>query len=307
MVLIILFKTMASVYTQQSKNVRKTWFLVVLFAGLISLIFYIFGAVYNQPALAFVGLAISLSQAIIGYYAGGSMAIASAGGAEVTEAQAPQIHIMVENLSRIAGIPKPKIFISPDPSANAFACGRDPKNANICFNQGILNILDKNELEAVTAHEISHIKNRDILLQTMVMVMAGIISFVADQGLRMTLWGGGNNNSDSDDSNKSPIWAIVYIAVIVLAPIVSTLITFAVSRQREYLADATAVTLTRYPNALISALQKLYNNPIASEHISSATSHFYIAPPKAQFGQQISGLFSTHPKIEDRVKALKEM
>ena len=295
---------MPSVYSQQSKNVRQTWFLVLLFAGLISLIFYIFGVIYDRPSLAFIGLAISLFQAVIGYFAGGSLAIASAGGKEVSYQEAPQIHEMVENLSRIAGIPKPKIFISPDPSANAFACGRDPKNANICFNQGILNILDKNELEGVTAHEISHIKNRDILLQTMVMVMAGVVSFAADQGLRMTLWGG---NKDSGDDKKSPIWVIVYIAVIVLAPIVSTLLTLALSRQREYLADATAVTLTRYPNGLISALQKLYNNPIPSEHLSSATNHFYIAPPKAQFGQQISGLFSTHPKIEDRVKALREM
>jgi heat shock protein HtpX len=293
-----------SVYNQQARNVRQTWLLFFIFVGLVSVLFYGLATYLRQPGLIFIGLAFSIGQSFVAYYWGGNIAIATAGGQEVKEGQAPEIQAMVENIARTAGIPKPKLFISPDPSANAFACGRDPKNANICLNQGIIDLLDKNELEGVIAHELSHVKNRDILVMTMVSVLASVITFITDFGFRTMFWGGGH--SDDNDS-KSPLVFVVYIAVLILAPIVSLLISMGVSRQREFLADATGVTFTRYPNGLISALSKLHKSPIPSDHYSTSTNHFYIAPPKMNFGENVQGLFSTHPPLEARIEALKKM
>jgi len=294
-----------SAYSQQSRNVTRTWILLFLFVGLVSSLFFGLAFYYNSPILIVIGLVISIGQALVAYYYGDKLAISSAGGKEVSYEQAPRIHETIQNLSKIADIPKPRIFISPDESANAFACGRDPKHASICLNQGLLNLLDRNELEGVIAHELSHIKNRDILVMTVTMVLASVISLIADFGFRAMFWGGMGRNKD--DNKQSPILMIIYVIVLILAPIVSTLIQLAVSRQREYLADATAVTMTRYPEGLISALQKLYKSPVPSSHYSTATSHFFIAPPKKSFGEKVNGLMSTHPSIEDRVAALSKM
>jgi heat shock protein HtpX len=292
-----------SAYSQQSNNVQKTWILIFVFIGLVSGLFYVIGWYQGSWLWPILGFVISISQALIAYYAGDKIALAASGAQEVKYEEAPKIYEMVQNLSKIGGIPTPKIYISPDPSANAFACGRDPEHASICLNQGILDILDKNELEGVIAHELSHVKNRDILIMTVTMVLSSVVSFVADIGFRIMFWGGDRKKSE----NQNPVLLILYIATIILAPIVAALIQFAVSRQREFLADATAVTFTRYPEGLISALQKLYKSPVPSNHYSTATAHFYIAPPKKSFGQKAAGLFSTHPSIEDRVKALKGM
>lgn len=290
-------------YSYQSHNQRKTIALLFLFVGLVSAIFYGFSAYYNQPFFAILGLVISIGQALVAYYAGGSLAIMSAGGQEISEQEAPQIHIMVENLSKIAGIPKPKIYISPDPSPNAFACGRDPEHASICLNQGILKLLNKNELEGVIAHELSHVKNRDILVMTVTMVLASVISFISDFAFRAMWWGGSNDDSD----NKSPIVMIVYIIALVLAPFVALLIQLAISRSRESLADASAVLMTRYPKGLMDALTKLYESPVPTNHYSTATSHFFISPPKKTWGEKTSGLFSTHPPLEERIEALRKL
>jgi heat shock protein HtpX len=292
-----------SAYSQQSNNVQKTWILIFVFIGLVSGMFYVIGWYQGSWLWPVLGLIISLSQALIAYFAGDKIALAANGAREVEYKEAPKIFEIVQNLSKIAGIPTPKIYISPDPSANAFACGRDPNHASICLNQGILDLLDKNELEGVIAHELSHVKNRDILIMTVTMVLSSVVSFVADIGFRIMFWGGDRKNKE----NQNPILLILYIATIILAPIVAALIQFAVSRQREFLADATGVTLTRYPEGLISALEKLYQSPTPSTHYSTATSHFFIAPPKKSFGQKASSLFSTHPSIEDRVQALKNM
>jgi heat shock protein HtpX len=292
-----------SAYSQRYNNIRQTWLLIFVFVGLISGVFYIIGLYQGSYVWPIIGLFISLAQAFIAYFFGDKIALASSGAREVKYEEAPKIYEIVQNLSKIAGIPAPKIHISPDKSANAFACGRDPNHASICLNQGILDILDKNELEGVIAHELSHIKNRDILVMTVTMVLASVASFVADIGFRILLWGG----NKKDRENQSPVVLILYIATIILAPIVAGLIQMAVSRQREFLADATAVTLTRYPEGLINALTKLYKNPIPSEHYATSMNHFFIAPPKKSFGEKVSGLFSTHPKIEERVEALSKM
>lgn len=294
---------MASAYSVQSANVRKTWLLIMFFVALVTAGFYGLGWYYDNYLWPIVGLVFSLSQATIGYFWGDKVALTFARAKEVSFEQAPQIHNLVENISKIAGVPKPKVYISPDKSANAFACGRDPKHAAICLNQGILDILDKNELEGVIAHEMAHIKNRDILVMTMAMVLASLVSFIADMGLRLMFWGGNNN----DHKNKSPILLIFYIAFLVLAPFISLLIQMSISRSREYLADATAVVFTRYPQGLINALDKLHKNPVPSSNYSTAMNHFYISAPKQSFGQKASALFSTHPPVQERIAKLSQM
>jgi heat shock protein HtpX len=290
-------------YSISSQNIRKTWILMFMFVGLVSALFFGLSTYFNRPGFAVIGLVLALGQSLFAYFGGASLALASAGAQEVDESQAPQLHVMIENLARTAGIPKPKIYISPDPSPNAFACGRSPEHAHVCVNQGLLELLNKNELEGVLAHELSHVKNRDILIMTVTMALAGVISFITDMIMRAMWWGGDSNDSD----NKSPVIFILYIVVLVVAPFLSMLIQFAVSRSRERLADSSAVLLTRYPKGLMDALTKLYNNPTPSSHYSTATNHFYISPPKQRWGEKVQGLFSTHPPLEERIEALKKL
>lgn len=292
-----------SAYSQQSSNIKKTWLLLFLFIGLVSGLCYSFAYIYGNYYIAIFGILLSIGQSFVAYQFGDKIALLTAGAKEIKDGEYPELRFLVENLSKIAGIPVPKIHVSPDKSANAFACGRDPEHASICLNAGILQILNKNELEGVIAHELSHIKNRDILVMTVTMVLASLVSFLSDIGLRMMFFGGGKNNDD----NKSPILIIIYVLVMILVPIVSIIIQMAVSRSREYLADASAVTLTRYPKGLSDALLKLYNNPTPSEHYSTSMNHFYIAPPKKSFGEKFSGIFSTHPPIANRVEAINKM
>jgi len=294
---------MQSAYSVQHQNVRRTWILIFFFVALVTAGFYFIGWFYDSYWLAILGLGLSLGQSLIGYFFGDKIALMFA-QAQPTDPQVyPQIHNMVENLAKIAGIPKPKVYISPDPSANAFACGRSPEHASICLNQGLLEILNKNELEGVIAHEIAHIKNRDTLVMTVTMVLSSLIAFIADIGARVALFGG----EDKDAAKKSPILLILYILFLVLAPIISLLIQLAVSRSREYLADATAVVFTRYPQGLIGALQKISNYPVPSANYSTSMNHFYIIEPKQNFGETVESWFSTHPPVEDRVAKLNQM
>jgi heat shock protein HtpX len=294
---------MASAYSQQSSNIRKTWLLMFLFIGLVSAFCFTLALYFNNYGIAVIGIVISLFQAVIAYRFGDKIALHTARAQEVSPEEAPRIHNLVDNLTKIAGIPKPRVFISPDPSPNAFATGRNPKNASICLNQGILDLLNKQELEGVIAHELSHIKNRDILVMTVTMVLASIITVLTDLSFRLAFFGGGRRDNEA----KSPIIILLYIITILLAPFVALLIQMAVSRSREYLADASAVVMTRYPQGLVSALQKLYNSPTPAKHYSTSMNHFYISPPKKKFGAKPSSLFSTHPPIEERVKALQKM
>ena len=291
-----------SAYSQQSRNQNRTWLLMFLFIGLVSAIFYGFGAITGNGSLAYIGLFISLGQCGVAYLFGDKIALASNGAAKLEENQMLPIQEIVQNLAKVAGIPTPRIFISPDPSPNAFACGKSPQSASICLNQGILDLLNRSELEGVIAHELAHIKNRDILIMTVSMVLASVISFVADFGFRMNFL-----KSDKDSKNNGLIVIIFYAFLIVLAPIISTLIQMAVSRQREFLADATAVTMTRYPNGLKNALAKLYQSPVPSEHYSTATNHFFISPPKKSWNEKINQLWSTHPSLKERIEALDSM
>jgi heat shock protein HtpX len=288
-------------YQYQAKNVRNTIFLFVLFTTLTSAVGLLLSIYFRNNGFLIAAAVMAIAQGAFGYFAGESMAISSANGQRVSLESNPNLFNIVEDTARTAGIPMPDLYISPDQSANAFACGRGPGRASIVVNQGIMTLLNKQELEGVLAHEMSHIKNRDTLTMTMAMVMSSVIAAVADIGLRTNLM----NRSDEDGEGTSPLLMVLMILSFLAAPFLSTLITMAVSRQREYLADASAVQITRYPQGLISALEKITSSPVPTDNYSSATAHLYIAEPKRDYGQAVGdSFFSTHPAMENRIRAL---
>src|SRR3989344_5412256 len=242
---------MASLYTQQGKNIRKTWFLMTGFLVVVIGLGWIVSQVYGNTGILYAAVAFSLFMNITAYWFSDKIALASTGAKEADPVQYLELHRIVENLAITAGLPKPRVYIIEDQAPNAFAAGRDPKHAVIAVTTGLLATLDRSELEGVVAHELSHIGNRDILVMTVAVVLAGFIAIVSDIFLRMSFFGGGNRD------NKNPLLLIAGIAAIILAPIAAQLIQMAVSRKREFLADASGALLTRYPDALASALQKI--------------------------------------------------
>jgi heat shock protein HtpX len=281
---------------------------MTVFILLTTVVGYTASLYFQNYAIAVFALILSLFQSGAAYFFGDKIALMSVEAQEVTAEEFPQIHVLVENLSKIAGIEKPKIYISPDQSANAFACGRGPGHASICLNQGILDILNKQELEGVVAHELSHIKNYDTLVMTITMVLASVISFIVDNIFRFSFFGFGSQDERNHDQ---PPWIyVLYIFVIIAAPILALTLQLAVSRSREYLADATAVTFTRYPDGLISALEKLYSQSTPSSSHSTAMSSLYISPPNNNSGKNskpnfLQNMFSTHPSVQERVAKLR--
>lgn len=294
---------MASAFTIQRSNQTKTLFIITTFTLLTVGFFYVLGRFFNNPIFTAIGLILGIGQPLLGYFYGDKMALGLARAKEIAYETNPQLHEMVENLARIAGVPKPKIFLSPDPSPNAFATGRNPSRASIAFNQGILDLLSKQELEGVAAHELSHIKNRDTLIMTVAAILASVIGFLADWGGRMAFFGGGSD--DSQDRGWGGT-ALFFVAIF-LTPFISFLLQMSISRSREYVADATAVTYTRNADGLKNALLKLHKNPTPSTTAHSFTNHMYISEPRMNWGEKVSGLFSTHPPVAQRVKNLEEM
>ncbi len=292
---------MATLYTQQSKNIQKTWLLVGVFLAVILGLGYFLSVYYNNPSILVFAFIFSLVMNIASFWFSDKIALASARAVPAEEKEFLELHRIVENLAITAGLPKPRVYIIPDMSPNAFATGRNKEHAAVAVTTGLLQILDRNELEGVIAHELAHIGNRDILLQSMVVVLVGFVSLLANIFLRSMAWGGGGNN---DDRKGGSILALVGIVLLILSPIIAQLIQLAISRKREFLADASGALLTRYPEGLASALQKISNAGIPMKNASDATAHMYISNP---FGGAINGLhklFMTHPPVEARVKAL---
>jgi heat shock protein HtpX len=292
---------MATLYTHQSSNIRKTWLLMTTFFVIIIGLGFVFSQVYGNPTILVGFVIFSVIMNITSYWYSDKIALAMSGAVLADPAQYKDLHNIVENLSITAGLPKPRVYIINDPAPNAFATGRDKEHAAVAFTTGILQILDRSELEGVTAHELSHIGNRDILVSTVVVILAGFISIIADFFLRSMFFGGGRDN----DNKANGIFMIIGIVLAILAPIFAMLIQLAVSRKREFLADASGALLTRYPDGLANALQKIsaYSRPM--QKASDATAHLFIANP---FGpKSLKGmhkLFMTHPPVEERVKAL---
>lgn len=291
-----------NLYTQQSKNITKTWMLMTTFFVIVIALGWFFSYYYGNPNILYGFAFFSIIMNIVSYWYSDKIVLSLANAKPANKSEHYELYTIVENLSITAGLPMPKIYVVNDPAPNAFATGRDKNHAVVAATTGLLAILDRAELEGVMAHELSHIGNRDMLVSTVAVVLGGFISIVADMFLRSMMWGGG----DRDGDNKAHgVLMIVGFVLMILAPIFSTLIQFSISRKREFLADASGALLTRYPEGLASALQKIskYGRPMQAQ--SSAIAHLYIANPKgSKISEKIQNLFSTHPRVEDRVKAL---
>ena len=256
---------------------------------------------FNSPGILVFAVIFAVVMNVSSYWFSDSIVVTMAGAKPANEAEYPDLHNVVENLAITAGLPKPKIYIINDPAPNAFATGRNAEHAIVAVTTGLLAMLDNNELEGVIAHELSHIGNRDMLVSTVAVVLVGFVTIVSDFVLRGMLFGNG------DRGNKSnPFLAVIAIAFIVLAPIMATLLQLAISRKREFLADASGALLTRYPEGLANALRKISSYPAPLRRANNATAHLYISNP---FGPRaamsgLAKLFMTHPPVDERIKAL---
>lgn len=293
---------MATLYTHQTENMRKTWLLMTGFLLLLIAVGWGLSYVYGNPIILYVFAAFSIIMNFVAYWKSDSIALAAAHAKPADGPEFLELNRIVENLAITAGLPKPRVYIIHDPAPNAFATGRDPEHAAVAVTTGLLEIMNRNELEGVIAHELAHIGNRDILVATVVVVLVGLLAMVSDFFLRSMIWGGNRRNDNREEGNQ--LLVILGIIAIILAPIVATLIQLAVSRKREFLADASGALLTRYPEGLASALQKIgaYSRPM--EHASTATAHLYISNPFGSKANFLNKLFATHPPIEERVKKL---
>jgi len=291
-------------YSQIDSNKRKTNILIVLFLSFIIALGWFFGYVLQYGYGVFtLSIIISLTMTWFSYYYGDKVALKTSKAKEIKSTDNPYLFRMVENLSITSGIPMPKVHIIDSPALNAFATGRDPEHASIAVTTGIINALENEELEGVIAHELSHIKNYDIRVMTIVIVLVGTVSLLADMFFRMQLFGGSKDRDNK--GNAGMILAIIGIVLVILSPIVAEIIKLAVSRKREYLADASGALLTRYPEGLARALEKISASSVPLASANSATAHLFISNPLK--GKALSKLFSTHPPIEDRIRELRKM
>ena len=286
-------------YKQISSNKRRTVILLLSFIALLWGMAYVISEATGQRGmLFFIGL-FSLSYAIFSYFAGAKMALAINRAKEISKKDNPRLYRTVENLAITEGMPTPKIYIMNDPALNAFATGRNPEHAAVCATTGLLDATSDQELEGVMAHELGHVKNLDMRVNTIAFALVGIISMIADFFWHITFWGGG------DRDNKNQLMAILALVAVILAPIAATMIQLAISRRREYLADATGALTTRYPEGLASALEKIAAQGSSLRRPNMATAHMFFANPLS--GRAFANLFSTHPPVEQRIKNLREM
>ena len=285
-------------YQQIASNKRRTIILLLAFLVLLWGFAYVISKATGNPGLLFIIGLFSLSYAVFSYFAGSRLALAVNRAEEIQKKDDPRLWRIVENLSITDGLPMPRVFIMDDPALNAFATGRKPDKAAVCATSGILKALNDTELEGVMAHELGHIKNYDMRVNTIAFALVGIVSMIADFFWHITIFGG-------RDENRNQLFAILAIVAVILAPIAAALLQLAISRRREYLADATGALTTRYPEGLASALEKIGARGSQTRIQSTATAHMFFANPLR--GGSLAGLFSTHPPIEERIKALREM
>lgn len=293
-------------YTHQSQNIAKTWLLMTLFFVFIIFIGWFISWYYNDVSILYFAVIFSVGMNIFSYWFSDKIVLKMAGAKPALKEQYYDLYTIVENLSITAGLPMPKIFVINESVPNAFATGRNKEHAVVAVTSGLLEILEKNELEGVIAHELSHIGNKDILLQTIIVVLVGFVTILSDIFLRMSFHGGGKR--DDGGGKAQIILMVIGIIFLILSPIIATIIQLAISRKREFLADATGAMLTRYPEGLASALEKISGHSGKMVKANHATAHLFFSDPfgskqnKASF---INKLFLTHPPIEDRVRALR--
>ncbi len=298
----------ANLYTLQSSNVRRTWLLFVVFFLVVIGLGYAISMYYGDPSFLIFAIIFSVVYSFISYYSSASIALSLAKAKPVTKADNPMLYNLVENLTIAAGLPMPKLYITPEMQINAFATGRDPQHATVAVTQGALERLNKTELEGVLAHELSHVGNRDILVSTVAAVLAGIVALIADIFLRSLFLGGIGGGRGRGNGEAQEIFFIAAIVLSILAPIGTMLIQLAISRRRESLADASGVLLTRYPEGLISALQKIQLDTTPMASAKDSTAHMWLDTPfKGKGASWWHTLFATHPPIETRIKALQQI
>ena len=297
-----------TLYTQAEVNIRKTWFLMTGFLIFIILLGWFFSYLFNEQWILILAVVLAVFQSFLSYWNSDKIILSlfQAQG-PIKQEDNPELYRLVENLSITAGLPLPKIYIINDASPNAFATGRDAKHAVVCVTQGLLDKLEKVELEGVISHELSHIGNRDILLCSVIVVLVGLISILSHWMLRGMSFGGGRRRND-DNGNLGLILMLVGLVAAILAPIAAVLIQLAISRKREFLADASGALLTRYPEGLARALEKISKDPTPLRSASQATAHLFIADPlKQKKITWFTKLWLTHPPVEERIKILRQM
>lgn len=273
--------------------------IILFFIAFIGLLGWLFGEYTRSPSLTIGVLVGATVYAVFMYFAGSKVSLAVNGAKEIQKRDNPRLYRIVENLAITEGLPMPKVYIMDDPAPNAFATGRNPKHAAVAATTGLLDIMDDTELEGVFAHEMGHVKNYDIRVSMIAAALAVVVSIIADILLHMTFFRGNDNN------NSGPLGLILAIAGAILAPLVATLIQLAITRRREYLADATGALATRYPEGLASALEKIAAYGSATRRQNTATAHLFFANPLR--GKGLMNLFSTHPPVEERIRRLREM
>lgn len=296
---------MATLYDQSDRNTRLTWIYISGFLIFVIGVGYVFAQAMGNSAILYGAVIFSVLMSFGSYWWSDKIVLAMSSAKEVKHNENPQIYHLVENLCITAGLPVPKIYIIEDTAMNAFATGRDPEHGVICLTTGIINRLDKIELEGVIAHELSHIGNRDILISTVVVVLVGFITLLADWFRHWAFWGGKSRDNDSGGGQIKLLFMILAVILSILAPIAAMLMQLAISRKREFLADADGALLTRYPEGLASALEKISTDTEPLEAANRATAHLFIANPFK--GKKVSKLFMTHPPIEERVALLRGM
>lgn len=294
-----------TIYSQIDSNRRRTIIIMAIFMAVIALLGYVLGQYYGDP-LGFFGAALIIAgvSSFFSYYFSDSLVLAISGAKQIQGNDDPRLFHAVENLCIGAGLPMPKIYTIDDTAPNAFATGRDPQHASIAITTGLLQKLDKLELEGVIAHELSHIKNFDIRLMSIVVVLVGMVALVSDWFLRSMWWGGRRERSERGSGG---ILLLIGLIAMIVAPLVAQLLKLALSRQREYLADASGALLTRFPDGLARALEKIAADREPLEVANAATAHLYIVNPLKDYQDKVAQLFSTHPSIEERVRRLREM
>lgn len=292
---------MSTLYHEQSKNVTKTWVLMSMFFIVVIGLGWFFSYYYGDPNILYIFVLFSIGMNVLSYWYSDKIVLKLAGAKLAKREEYFDLYTIVENLSITAGLPMPKVYVIEDPAPNAFATGRDKNHAVVAATTGLLAILEKNELEGVMAHELSHIGNRDMLISTVAVVLVGFVSILSDIFMRSMIFGGNRDN----DSKGGNVLMLIGIILSILAPIFAMLLQLGISRKREFLADASGALLTRYPEGLANALRKIsqYSKPMQKQ--SNAIAHLYLADPKGyKIGKKISGLFATHPPVEKRIQAL---
>ncbi len=295
---------MATLYTQADRNTRLTWVYITGFLIFVIGIGYVFAGAMGNSNILYIAVIFSTLMSFGSYWWSDKIVLAMSSAKPVLHDENPELYHLVENLCITAGLPIPKIYIIEDSAPNAFATGRNPEHGVICVTTGLLAKLEKTELEGVLAHELSHIGNRDILLSTVVVVLVGFVALMADWFRHWSIFGGKDHDSDNN-SSFAMIMMVAGLLLSIIAPLAAMMIQMAISRKREFLADASGSLLTRYPEGLARALEKISGDQEPLEAANRATAHLYISNPFK--GNKISKLFSTHPPMEERIAALRGM